>query len=181
MILQRALAAHLVAVSPGLHAFKDDLAWVQAGEPWPLLLITATGTRRQSIGTGTYDTREWSAATEEWVYAKAWIYAVQLRLTIRGVAADDRSAATVVDDVARAIEAELRRYGTGQRLELLDAISGETVRVRRILHRGASDQGPILERVPFQAQRTLDYEFQWVQTTEVGRAGAFETINLTEE
>lgn len=181
MILERAIAAHLVTVSPGLHAFKDDLAWIQAGEPWPLLLVTVVSTRRQSIGTGQYDTREWDKDALEWVYKKAWVYATQLRLTIRGVAAGSRSAATVVGDVAEAIEGELRTYGAGQRLELLDEVSGETVRIRRILHRGASDQGPVLQSMPFQAQQTLDTEFQWVQVVEVSRAPAFSEINMVEE
>lgn len=39
MKLQRAIAKHLTDNIPGLYAFKDDIAFAAAGNPYPCFLV----------------------------------------------------------------------------------------------------------------------------------------------
>ena len=182
MILERAIAAHLKSASQGvLHVFKDDLAWAQAGSPYPYLMVTVTGSSRKPLGTGRYDNRRWDEQEREWVFEKTWIYPKLIRFTVRGKATSGKSGASMVAEMMAVIEAELRKYGSGQRGIFTDAISGENVIVRRLKYRGASDQSPNLQRVPFDAQQTLDYELQVVEVIEVSRETEFQQIDVIQE
>ncbi len=181
MILERTIAAHLQTAIPGLIAFKDDLAWAQAGSPYPYLMVTVTGSGRKPLGTGRYDDKRWEEGPREWVFEKTWIYPKAVRFTVRGKAIAGKSGATVVAETVKAIEAELRKYGSGQRLVLTDPVSEANVIIRRVKYRGASDQSPNLQRVPFDAQQTLDYELQELEVIEVSREKDFQTIDVIQE
>lgn len=181
MILERAVAAYQQSKITGLYAYKDDLAWAQAGEPYPTLMITATGSQRKALGAGEADSRRWDEETREWVFEKTWIYPYAIRFTVRGKAAGAQSGAAIVASTMDAIEAELRKYAPGKRLVLTDGVSGNEVIIRRLSFTGRSDQTSDLRRVPFEAQQTLDYELQHLQVVEVSRAPAFEDINIEVE
>ena len=173
MIVQRAIAEYLAALYDGLHAFKDDLAWAQQGSPFPYLMITRTGLTRRADGTGTWDERSWDRDTAKWVFTKTWVYTHHLRLTIRSAPKDTASGATICSNVSRAIEDELCKYGTGIPLALVDTLTGTAVHVRRVIHRGGSDQSPNISRAPFDSQVTLGYQFEEVRVVDVSREIAF--------
>ncbi|MDP2361608.1 MAG: hypothetical protein Q8O14_12810 [bacterium] len=175
MIVERAFAEHLVVLNPVLHVFKDELAWTQAGEPWPYLMVTKTAERLQGKGTGRYDVKEWDEGAQEWVYHKAWARRLTLRLTLRSAAMSGKSGTTVLDKVSETVQAFLRRHANGQPLDLVDEVTGTPVHLERLRFLGESDQGPLLTRVPFEAQRTLDVEVWAVVVDEVQRAPLIET------
>jgi hypothetical protein len=181
MIVERAFAEHLVVLNPVLHVFKDELAWTQAGEPWPYLMVTKTAERLQGKGTGRYDVKEWDEGAQEWVYHKAWARRLTLRLTLRSAAMSGKSGATVLDKVSETVQEFLRRHANGQALDLVDTTTGTAVHLERLRFMGESDQGPLLTRVPFEAQRTLDVEV-WAEVVDVvQRALLIETISQSIE
>ena len=55
MKLQRAIAVFLTDRIPELHAFKDEIAFVAAGNPYPYFLIDLISTRQKAVGTGVWD------------------------------------------------------------------------------------------------------------------------------
>ncbi|MDP2361944.1 MAG: hypothetical protein Q8O14_14540 [bacterium] len=181
MIVERAFAQHLVSLYPGLHAFKDDLAWTQAGESWPCVLVTKTAERLDGKGTGRYDLRWWDEDAGEWVYEKHWNRRLSLRLTVRSAALGTKSGATLVDEVAEAIRALLRRHATGLALDLTDTDSGAGVHLERVRGLGESDQSPQISSAPFEAQRTVDVELWARVVDEVQRAPVMESISQTIE
>ncbi len=181
MIVERAFAQHLVTLFPGLSVFKDELAWTQGGEPWPYLLVTKTAERLQGKGTGTYDTKTWDEALQEWVYCKVWARRLTLRLTIRSAAQSGKSGATVVDEVSAVIRTLLRAHANGQALDLVDPVTLTSVHLERMRFQGESDQGQMLTRVPFDAQRTLDVDLWATVVDEVQRASLIGTISQSIE
>ncbi|MFA7332440.1 MAG: hypothetical protein WC326_15330 [Candidatus Delongbacteria bacterium] len=181
MIVERAFAEHLVMLNPVLHVFKDELAWTQAGEPWPYLMVTKTAERVQGKGTGRYDVKEWDEGAQEWVYHKAWARRLTLRLTLRSAAMSGKSGATVLDKVSGTVQAFLRLHANGQALDLVDTTTSTPVHLERIRFLGENDQGPLLTRVPFEAQRTLDVEVWAEMVDEVQRAPLIETISQSIE
>ena len=185
MIAERAFAEHLAtlytAAYPGetLHVFKDDLAWHQANEPWPMLMVTKTAERVTTKGTGRYDTREWDDTDKEFVYSKLPARRIALRLTIRSAAQAGKSGATIVDQVADVVRALLRKHITGSPLDLVDTTSTAAVHLERLRSLGESDQSSLLTRVPFEAQQTLDVELWHVLVDEIQRAPKIESIPTT--
>ena len=179
MILQRAFAAHVASLVPGLSAFKDELAWTHAGEPWPALLVTQVSLRPRSKGTGIYDRREFDEDTGTYRYVKHHVERVLLRLTIRSSAKAGKSGATLVEEAAQALRDLLRAHAQGQALDLVDAISGTDVHLERLRLLDENDQTPLLGRVPFEAQKTLDVELVAVWPTQVAVAPPMQDVNLT--
>lgn len=176
MIVERAFAEHLLVLNPVLHVFKDELAWTQAGEPWPYLMVTKTAERLKGKGTGRYDVKEWDDATQEWVYHKAWARRLILRLTLRSAAMSGKSGTTVLDKVSETVQEFLRRHANGQALDVVDSVTSTAVHLERLRFLGESDQGPLLTRAPFEAQRTLDVEVWATVVDEVQRAPVFDTL-----
>lgn len=178
MIVERAFAEHLTTLAPGLSVFKDELAWTQAGEPWPVVLVTKTGERLRTQGTGRYDIRTWSEEDQEWVYTKFFQRRITLRLTIRSAAQGGKSGATLVDEVVQAVRGLCQDHKTGLPLDLVDSVSEQEVHLERVIHRGESDQGPLLARVPFEAQSTVDIEVWAAEAQEIQRAPQLETASV---
>ena len=179
MIVQRTLAAHVATLAPGLAVFKDELAWTQAGEPWPCLLVTQVSLRPRSKGTGTYDVRVFDEDSGTYHYEKHHVERRHLRLTIRSAAASGKSGATRVEEVAQAIRGLLRAHAQGQPLDLVDAVTGTAVHLQRLRLLDESDQGPLLSSAPFEAQKTVDVEVQAVWPTQVAVALPMQDVNLT--
>ena len=179
MSVQRAFAAHVASLVPGLAVFKDELAWTEAGEPWPCLLVTQVSLRPRSKGTGTYDVRAFDADSGTYRYAKHHGERRLLRLTIRSAAQAGRSGATRVAEVAQALRALFRALAQGQALDLVDAETGTAVHLERLRLVDESDQSPLLGRVPFEAQKTVDVELAAVWPTPVAVARPMQDVNLT--
>lgn len=179
MIVQRAFAAHVASLVSGLSVFKDELAWAQAGEPWPYLLVTRVSLTPGSKGTGTYDKRTLNTTTGEYTYEKFHVERQVLRLTIRSAAVGAKSGATLVDDVALGIRTMLRGHAQGQPLDLVDSVTGTSVHLERLRLITQSDQSPMLSRVPFEAQETLDVELSAVWPVVTAVAKPFLDVNLT--
>ena len=179
MIVQRAFGAHVVSQVPGLAVFKDELAWSQAGEPWPCLLVTLVSLRPGSKGTGVYDRRTFDAGSGAYRYEKHHVERQVLRLTIRSAAKTGKSGASVVEEVAQAIRVLLRGHAQGQPMDLTDPVSGTTVHLERVRLITESDQTPLLGRVPFEAQKTLDVEVAAVWPLETAVVAPMQDVNLT--
>ena len=56
MKLQRAISKYLTENVPDLYAFKDDIAFVSAGNPYPCFLVDLVSTRKRNLGTGLWET-----------------------------------------------------------------------------------------------------------------------------
>ena len=179
MIVQRAFAAHVAGRVPGLAVFKDELAWTQAGEPWPCLLVTLVSLRAGSKGTGRYDVRLFDEIHGTTTYKKLHVERMVLRLTIRSAALGGKSGATAVEEVAQAIRTLLRAHAQGQALDLVDTQTGTEVHLERLRLVTESDQGPQLSRVPFEAQKTLDVELRAVWPVVTTVAPPMQDVNLT--
>lgn len=178
MIVERAFAAHVAGLAAGLHVFKDDLSWVQAGEPWPCMLVTLVSSRPASKGTGRYDRRT-QGEDGSYTYEKHHADRMLLRLTIRSAALGSKSGATLVDEVAEAIKGLLRAHAQGQALDLVDAVSGAAVHLEKLHGRGESEQGPLTGRVPFEAQKTIDVEVLAVWRVVTHKAQPFQSQTIS--
>lgn len=179
MIALRAFAAHVATMAPGLSVYKDELAWTQAGEPWPCMLVTLASLRAGSKSTGRYDGRAFDAQMGTYTYKKLHVERMVLRLTIRSAAKAGKSGATAVEEVAQAIRTMLRAHAQGQPLDLVDAVSGTSVHLERLRLLDESDQTPLLGRVPFEAQKTMDVELKVVWPVVTTVAQPMLDVNLT--
>ncbi len=178
MIAERALAEHIQTLHAGLTVFKDELAWHQAGEPWPYLMVTKIGEVLQTTGAGDYDTDDWESGPAEFSRKKLLRWRKRLRLTIRSTALSGKSGVTVVEEVAQAIKGLAAQLVTGKSLDLTDSVSSQSVHLSRLRLMDESDQSPQLSRVPFEAQRTLDLEIQVATLREVSREKAFDSAEI---
>lgn len=178
MIAERALAEHIQSLHAGLSVFKDELAWHQAGEPFPYLMVTKVGERLGTAGTGVYDREETDEETGEVVQSKWLKWRKNLRLTVRSSALASQSAADAVEAVAQTVKALLAEHVTGKPLDLTDSVSGQEVHISRLRLVDESDQSLMLTRVPFEAQRTLDVEIVVTTVREVAREEPFTNLDF---
>ena len=157
MKLQRAIAAYLTDRIPSLHAFKDDLAFIAAGNPYPYFLIDLISTRRKAVGTGLWDRVIPSDAGG--IATKAVSVHQVLRFTVRAANTRVLNGNAVVAETCDQIEAlliELCREGSA---DITDPESGESLHVERTLFQGRHDIPPIEKGMPFVYQQALSFLF----------------------
>ncbi len=158
MKLQQAISKYLTDNIPGLYAFKDEIAFVSAGNPYPYFLVDLISTRRRNLGTGLTDislSDSDGAATQ----VKVTKHHQVLRFTVRAVNTAGKNGNEVVAEICDRIEtllSDLCRMGS---VNLVDPASSETVHIEQVIFRARSDLAPIEKGMPFVYQQALSFEF----------------------
>ena len=156
MKLQRAISRHLTDNISGLYAFKDDIAFVSAGNPYPYFLIDLISTRKRNLGTGVWDaTLEDNGDTATQV--KVTKHHQVLRFTIRAVNTSEKNGNEVVGEVCDQMEELLSDMCRTGSVDLADPVSSESVHIEQAVFQGRSDLAPIEKGMPFVYQQTLSY------------------------
>jgi hypothetical protein len=157
MTLERAIAAYLTGRISGLHAFKDDLAFVAAGNPYPYFLIELISTRRKAVGTGVWD----QIVLQDGVRfaTKAVSVHQALRFTVRAVNIRDKNGNAVAAEICDQIEARLNEICRSGAADLNDPDSVEPLHLERVVFQGRYDLPPIEKGTPFVYQQAVTYLF----------------------
>ena len=82
---------------PGLYAFKDDLAFYAAGNPYPYFLADVISKRKLNLGTGVWD-KTIPLGEDTFLKAKIIKNHIVVRFTIRAVNESERNGNDVVID-----------------------------------------------------------------------------------
>ncbi|NQT35374.1 hypothetical protein HQ587_09305 [bacterium] len=158
MKLLHAISKYLTDNIPSIHAFKDDIAFVAAGNPYPYFLVDLISTRKRNLGTGVWDaTLEDNGDTATQV--KVTKHHQVLRFTIRAVNSSEKNGNVIVTEVCDHIDellADLCREGS---VDLVDPVSSESVHIEQVIFQGRSDLAPIEKGMPFVYQQSLSYLF----------------------
>ena len=158
MKLQRAISKYLTDNIPSLHAFKDEIAFVSAGNPYPYFLIDLVSTYKRNLGTGVWDTTiedNGDTATQ----VKVTKHHQVLRFTIRAVNDSEKNGNVIVTEICDRIDvllSDLCREGSA---DLVDPVSSRSVHIEQMIFQGRSDLAPIEKGMPFVYQQTLSYLF----------------------
>ncbi len=180
MELEKTLACWITDRVVGLNAFKDDLAFISAGSPYPYLLITEVSTTKRNLGTGIWDTCFLLNGGESHLQVKAIKEHVVLRFTIRAASNTTDNGNDLVADTCRQIEDllfELCRSGSID-LPIPDTSPEETIHVERVVFQGRADIAPDEGGEPFVYQKALTYLFVVHRLYEQEISDKFETINI---
>ncbi|MDP8237549.1 MAG: hypothetical protein P9X24_00535 [Candidatus Hatepunaea meridiana] len=156
MKLQRAISDYLTSHISGLYAFKDEIAFVAAGNPYPYFLIDLISTRKGQLGTGLWDRTEDNddgTATKVKVIKHNHV----LRFTVRAINTNEQNGNEVVADICDKMDnllSDLCRFGS---VDLTDPVTGDYLHIERALFQGRSDLAPIEKGMPFVYQQSLSY------------------------
>ena len=157
MKLQRAISKYLTDNIPGLHAFKDEIAFVAAGNPYPYFLVDLISTRKQNLGTGLWDRTETIVNGTRQI--KVSKFHQVLRFTIRAVNDSNRNGNQIAAEICDQIDVLLSDLCHESSVDLVDPVSGESLHVEQSLFQGRSDLAPLEKVMPFVYQQTLSYLF----------------------
>ena len=157
MKLQRTISKYLTDNIPGLHAFKDEIAFVAAGNPYPYFLVDLISTRKSSLGTGTWDRMETTEDGDRQV--KAIKLHQTLRFTIRAVNSSEENGNVIVSEISDQIDALLTDLCCEGSVDLMDSVSGENIHIEQVIFQGRSDLTPLEKSMPFIYQQSLSYSF----------------------
>jgi len=153
----RAISKYLTDNISGLYAFKDDLAFTAAGNPYPYFLSDIISTQKKDLGCGiwdqTIDNRD-GTFTQSKIIKKH----VVIRFTIRAVNDTQQNGNDIVSAISDEIDRLLRelcRYGSA---DLTDAVSGECFHIESSVFQDRSDIAPIENKIPFIYQQSLSYK-----------------------
>jgi len=174
----QAISAYIQGQIPNLYAFKDDLAFYTAGNPYPYFLTDVISKRKLYLGTGVWDK---TIPLEGDTFLKAKIIKNHLvvRFTIRAVSEPNRNGNDTVADITDQMEFllfDLCRQGTGKELPVPD--SDETIYVEKSVFQGRSDIAPLEKGMPFVYQQSLSFLFIINEYLTEEVSSAFKTINL---
>ena len=157
MKLQRAISKYLTDSVSGLHAFKDEIAFVSAGNPYPYFLIDLISTRKQNLGTGIWDRTETIVNGTRQI--KVSKFHQVLRFTIRAVNDQSRNGNQIAVEICDLIDDLLSNLCRESSVDLVDPVSGENLHIEQSLFQGRSDLAPLEKGMPFVYQQSLSYLF----------------------
>ena len=157
MKLQRAISKYLTDSVSGLHAFKDEIAFVSAGNPYPYFLIDLISTRKQNLGTGIWDRTETVVNGTRQI--KVSKFHQVLRFTIRAVNDQSRNGNQIAVEICDLIDDLLSNLCRESSVDLVDPVSGENLHIEQSLFQGRSDLAPLEKGMPFVYQQSLSYLF----------------------
>jgi len=157
MRLENAVAAFLTGRIAGLHAFKDEIAFMAAGNPYPYFLIDLISTKRKAVGTGVWD----QTVLQEGVRFATKAISVQqvLRFTVRAVNTAAKNGNAVVGEICDQIEAQLNELCRRGAADLPDPNSEEQIHLERVVFQGRYAIPPIEKGMPFVYQQAVTYLF----------------------
>ena len=174
----KAISASIQTQIPDLYAFKDDLAFYAAGNPYPYFLVDVISKRKLNLGTGVWD-KTIQLEGDTFLKAKIIKNHIVVRFTIRAVSEPGRSGNDAVSDITDQLELilfDLCRHGIGKELPIPD--SEETVYVEKSVFQGRSDIAPIEKGMPFVYQQSMSFLFKIHEYLTEEVSSAFETINI---
>ena len=157
MKLQRAISKYLTDNVSGLHAFKDEIAFVAAGNPYPYFLIDLISTRKRNLGTGLWDRTETTEDTSTQV--KVTKHFQVLRFTVRAVNDSEKNGNVIVAEVSGQIDTLLSDLCREGSVDLVDPLSDDTSHIEQTIFQSQSDLAPMEKRIPFVYQQSLSYLF----------------------
>jgi len=155
--LQRAISKYLTDNIPHLHAFKDEIAFVAAGNPYPYFLIDLISTRKRNLGTGLWDRTETTEDSASQI--KVTKHHKVLRFTIRAVNSSEKNGNVIVTEVSDQIDTLLSDLCREGSVNLVDPVSGESLHIEQAIFQGRSDLAPLEKGMPFVYQQTLSFLF----------------------
>ena len=173
-----AISAYIQTQIPGLYAFKDDISFYAAGNPYPYFLADVISKRKLNLGTGVWDK---TIQLEEYTFLKVKIVKnhIVVRFTIRAVSEPSRNGNDAIADITDQMEFvlfDMCRYGIGKELPIPN--SEETIYVEKSVFQDRSDIAPIETRMPFIYQQSLSFLFVIHEYLTEEVSSAFETINI---
>ena len=175
----QAISVYIQSQIEGLYAFKDDLAFYAAGNPYPYFLVDVISKRKVNLGTGVWDkTIKWE--TDPFLKVKIIKNHIVVRFTIRAVSESGRNGNDAVADFTDQMEFilfDMCRHGIGKELPIPG--SEETVYVEKSVFQGRSDIAPIEKSMPFVYQQSLSFLFVIHEYLTEETATVFETIDIT--
>ena len=157
MKLLHAISKYLTDNIPSIHAFKDEIAFVSAGNPYPYFLIDLISTRKRNLGTGLWDRTETTEDSTRQI--KVSKFHQVLRFTIRAVNDSNRNGNVIAGEICDRIDGLLSDLCRGSSVDLVDPASGESVHIEQVIFQGRSDLAPIEKGMPFVYQQSLSYMF----------------------
>jgi len=155
--LERAIAAYLTERIPNLHAFKDEVAFVAAGNPYPYFLIDLISTRRKPVGTGVWD--RIASQGSAGIATKAVSVHQVLRFTVRAANTPQKNGNAAVGEICDRIEALLSDLCSEGSEKLPIPESVESVHLTSVLFQGRYDIPPIEKGLPFVYQQAISFLF----------------------
>jgi len=157
MRLERAIAAYLTERIAGLQAFKDEIAFIAAGSPYPYFLIDLISTRRKAVGTGIWD--RITSVNGGGIAAKAVVIHQALRFTVRAANTQSANGNAVANKICDQIETLLSELCRSDSIDLPDPESQELIHLERVIFQGRYDIPPIEKSMPFVYQQALTFIF----------------------
>jgi len=151
--LQRAISKYLTDNVHDLHAFKDEIAFVAAGNPYPYFIVDLISTRKRNLGTGLWD------RTENTTQVKVTKHHQVLRFTIRAVNDSEKNGNTIVTEVTERIDTLLSDLCREGSVDLVDPETEESLHIEQTVFQSRSDLAPLEKRIPFVYQQSLSYLF----------------------
>jgi len=155
--LQRAISKYLTDNVSGLHAFRDEIAFVAAGNPYPYFIVDLISTRKRNFGTGLWDRTESTEDTATQV--KVTKHHQVLRFTIRAVNDSEQNGNIIVAEVSDQIDILLSDLCQEGSVDLVDPVSGDISHIEQTIFQSQSDLAPLEKRIPFVYQQSLSYLF----------------------
>jgi len=154
--LQRAISKYLTDNVPGLHAFKDEIAFVAAGNPYPYFLVDLISTRKRNLGTGLWDRTETKDSATQ---VKVTKHHQVLRFTIRAVNGQEQNGNVIVSEVADQIDTLLSDICQEGSVNLVDPETEESLHLERTVFQSRLDLAPLEKGLPFVYQQSLSHLF----------------------
>ena len=176
MKLQRALSKHLTDCISGLHAFKDEIAFIAAGNPYPYFLVDLISTGKRNLGTGLWD------RTETVVNGDRQIKVIKLhqvfRFTIRAVNDSEQNGNEIAVEICDRMDSLLSDLCRESSVDLVDPVSEESIHIEQAVFQGRSDLVPLEKGMPFVYQQSLSYLFVVHEFKVRAVANRLENINI---
>lgn len=181
MTLEAAIAVRLTSEIPGLHAFKDEIAWNTSGNPYPYLLITEISTSKRNLGTGIWDKDFPVDEGESFVRTKTIKEHVVLRITIRAVNEGSRNGNDIASEICRQIEDQLFTLCRCGSVNLPVPGQEDPLHIEQVILQGRADIAPNESGQPFIYHKALTYRFILHRHYEEEFSGKFEEIRVTNQ
>ena len=174
----QAIVVYLQGQIADLYAFKDDLAFYAAGNPYPYFLVDVISKRKVNLGTGVWD-KMIPLGDYEFLKVKIIKNHIVVRFTVRAVNESERNGNEIVADITDQLEFllfDMCRHGIGKELPIPG--SEEVIYVEKSVFQGRSDLAPIEKGMPFVYQQSLSFLFIIHEYLTEEVTSTFQTVNI---
>ncbi len=154
----RAISKFLTDNIAGLYSFKDELAFISAGNPFPYFLTDVISTQKKDLGCGLWD-QTISSGDDTFTQLKIIKKHIVLRFTIRAVNTPQQNGNDIANEITEEIDHQLFELCRNGGVNLIDPVSNEVFYIEKSLFQSRSDIAPIENKMPFIYQQSLSYKF----------------------